>query len=244
MSLIQRVLSLEKKFKQYVEQLLDIERRLSNIIRLGTVQSAHDTTVDVRVSANLAKGIPFFVPAMGRVKDYRRPSVGEQCILINLGNGDNLNNAVALMGLRSNLYPFPTLKPNEVMRDYGGGMQEIYDLDAGSLKCIYPGGKTLEANVTHLGDTAHTGDLDHVGNQEHTGNINRTGDSIFTGQFISTGSFNHLGAFAIAGGAGGGAATFAGGMEITDGDVVVDGYSVKLHHHDDAEERPTSEAKP
>ncbi|MBU2897687.1 phage baseplate assembly protein V [Vibrio hepatarius] len=232
MNLVQRLLSLEKKFKQFVEQLQDIERRLANIIRIGTVHAAYENTVDVKSSSNDAKSIPFFVPAMGRVRDYRRPTVGEQCILINLGDGDNLNNAVVLMGLRSTQFPFPSFNENEVVRDYGGGMKEVYNLDSGSLTCIYPGGKTLRADLTH------------EGNQEHTGNTNRTGDTISTGNIVSTGAFNHQGAFAISGGSGGGVATFAGGMDVTNGDVVVDGYSVKLHHHIDDEGRPTSEAKP
>ncbi|EOX1828731.1 phage baseplate assembly protein V [Vibrio cholerae] len=230
MELLKRMAALQKQVEWLTEELASTNRRLENIIRLGTVAQANADTVDVQTGANLAKGAPFFVPAAGRVKHYRRPSVGEQCILINLGSGDNLNNAVALMGLRSNLYPFPTLKENEVMTDYGGGMKEVYDLDAGSMTCDYPGGMFL------------TADLTHIGNQEHTGNTNRTGDSIFTGSFINTGMFNHQGAFAVSGGVGGGAAIFEGGMNITNGDVVVDGYSVKLHFHYDDENRPTSQA--
>lgn len=230
MEALRRIAALQKQVEWLTEELANTNRRLENIIRLGTVAKANADTVDIQTGANLAEGAPFFVPAAGRVKHYRRPTVGEQCILINLGSGDNLNNAVALMGLRSDQFPFPTIKENEVMTDYGGGMTEVYDLDAGSVECIYPGGQTIKADVTH------------IGNQEHTGNTNRTGDSIFTGSFISTGLFNHQGAFAVSGGAGGGVATFEGGMNITSGDVVVDGYSVKLHFHYDYENRPTSQA--
>ncbi|MDN3699194.1 phage baseplate assembly protein V [Vibrio cortegadensis] len=237
MNFIKRILSIEKKLRDFIEEFKDLERRVANIIRLGTVQSAYDSTVDVTTSSNLAKGVPFFVPAMGRVKDYRRPTVGEQCILINLGNGDNLNNAVALMGLRSSRFPFPTLNENEVMRDYGGGMKEVYNLDSGSVTCFYPGGMTLHADLTH------------IGNQEHTGNTNRTGDTISTGQIISTGVFNHAGSFSVSIGAvygmarSQGASSFSGSLHVLNGDVVVDGYSVKLHHHIGNEGKPTSEAK-
>ncbi len=230
MEVLKRIAALQKQVESLTEELASTNRRLENIIRLGTVVQANADTVDIQAGENLATGVPFFVPAAGRVKHYRRPTKGEQCILINLGSGDNLSNAVSLMGLRSNLYPFPTLKENEVMTDYGGGMKEVYDLDTGSMTCDYPGGMFLNADLTH------------VGNQEHTGNTNRTGDSIFTGNFISTGMFNHQGAFAVSGGTGGGAATFEGGMDITNGDVVVDGYSVKLHIHYDDENRPTSQA--
>lgn len=145
MELLKRMAALQKQVEWLTEELASTNRRLENIIRLGTVAQANADTVDIQTGANLAKGAPFFVPAAGRVKHYRRPSVGEQCILINLGSGDNLNNAVALMGLRSNLYPFPTLKENEVMTDYGGGMKEVYDLDKGKLVASYPGGVEVYA---------------------------------------------------------------------------------------------------
>lgn len=232
MEILRRVTALQRHLEQLTNELANTNRRLDNIVRLGVVAAVRGSVVDVKTGANIAKDVPFFVHAAGRVRHYRQPTAGEQCILINLGSGDNLSNAVALMGLASDTFPLPTLSEKEVMTDYGNGMTETYNLDSGSMYCIYPGGMTLIADLTH------------IGNQEHTGNLNRTGDSIFTGQLISTGSFNHMGGFAVASaGRGGDAATFAGSLNVTGGDVTVDGYSVKLHFHTDAENRATSEAK-
>ncbi|MGD8109381.1 phage baseplate assembly protein V [Vibrio sp. TRT 17S01] len=231
MEILRRVRELELAVVGLKEELAEANRRLANIIRLGTVTAAGDTTVDIRTGKNNPKQIPFFVHAAGKVRHYRRPTVGEQCVLINLGSGDNLSNGVALMGLCSNSFAPPTIEANQVMTDYGNGMTELYDLEAGSLVCTYPGGMELNADLTHNG------------NQEHTGNTNRTGDTVSTGDITSTGMFNHQGGFAISAGASGGPATFAGSMAVTGGDINVDGYSVKLHHHVDDEGRPTSEAK-
>ncbi|WED23075.1 phage baseplate assembly protein V [Vibrio sp. JC009] len=232
MEIVKRIRELEYSVSSLTEELEETKRCLSNIIRLGTVSAVHGDTVDISTGNNNPKQIPFFVSSSGRVRHYRPPTVGEQCILINLGAGDNLNQAVALMGLRSDEFPLPTLSENEVMTDYGGGMKEVYNLDSGALVCDYPGGMVLNADLTHLGNT------------EHTGNLNRTGDTVSTGNIISTGMFNHMGGFAVSGGAaGGGTPTFEGSMKIVGGDIDVDGYSVKLHHHMDAEGRPTSGAK-
>ncbi|WP_237584164.1 phage baseplate assembly protein V [Photobacterium halotolerans] len=232
LQLLNRLLSLERELLTLKQEVEENRRAAANIIRLGYVNAATENAVNVTTGDNLATGIPFFVLASGRVSQYRRPSLGEQCLLLNLGSGDNLNNAVALMGLPSSQYPCPTTAENEVMTDYGNGMTELYDLDSGQLTANYPGGLIINADMTH------------TGNMEHTGSVNRTGDTILTGNTVSTGNFNHLGGFAVAGGPGGGAATISGGMAITGGDVSVEGLSLTQHHHDDAESRPTSKAKP
>lgn len=131
------------------------------------------------------------------------------------------------MGLPSNQFPCPTTAENQVMTDYGNGMTEVYDLDSGSLTVNYPGGYNITADITH------------IGNAELTGNTNRTGDLINTGNIVSTGGFNHSGAFAVTPGGSSSLPSFSGGMNITGGDVTVDGISVKFHIHLDAENRPT-----
>lgn len=225
-NLFERLKSLEDEMLKLAEEMEENRRASSNVIRLGVVIESNAKAVKVKTGRNFANNIPFFVFAAGRVSHYRRPSVGEQCILLNLGSGDNLNNAVALMGLPSNQFPCPTTAENQVMTDYGNGMTEVYDLDAGSLMVQYPGGYHITADITH------------VGNAELTGNTNRTGDLINTGNIISTGGFNHSGSFAVTPGGSGSVPSFNGGMNIKGGDVMVDDISVKFHIHIDAEGRP------
>ncbi|HFQ4959204.1 TPA: phage baseplate assembly protein V [Vibrio vulnificus] len=161
--LIKHVASLESQVLELREELEENNRASANIIRLGVVAKADKTTVDIKTGDNLAKGIPFFVLAAGRVRHYRRPTVGEQCLLINLGSGDNLNNSVALMGLPSTAFPCPTVAENEVMTDYGDGMTERYNLDDGSLTCHYPGGVKIYGDTWQDGNYTATGDItDHT----------------------------------------------------------------------------------
>ncbi|ODA29883.1 baseplate assembly protein [Veronia pacifica] len=131
----------------------------ANGIRLGVVTNPAAATVDVVTGDNKATGVPFLVMCSGKVSHYRRPSEGEQCLLVNLGSGDNLNNAVALMGLPSDRYPVPTTKANEVMTDYGGGMTEVYDLEKGSLTAKYPGGLNIVGDTRQTGAITATGDI-------------------------------------------------------------------------------------
>lgn len=225
-NLFERIHSLEEEMLKLAEEMEENRRAASNIIRLGVVEATSAKTVNVKTGKNFTTKVPFFVLAAGRVSHYRRPSVGEQCLLLNLGSGDNLNNAVALMGLPSNQFPCPSTDEKIVMTDYGNGMTETYDLDAGSLTVNYPGGYNITADITH------------VGNAELTGNTNRTGDLTNTGNIVSTGAFDHSGSFAVTAGGSGSVPSFSGGMNITGGDVKVDDISVKFHIHIDAEGRP------
>ncbi|EDP60853.1 Phage baseplate assembly protein V [Vibrio sp. AND4] len=161
--LMKHVSALEKKVLELHEELEENNRASANLIRLGVVANAEQTTVDIQTGDNLVKRIPFFVLASGRVSQYRRPSVNEQCLLINLGSGDSLNNAVALMGLPSTNFPCPTTKENEVMTDYGNGMSELYNLDDGSMVCRYPGGVKIYGDTWQDGSYQATGDItDHT----------------------------------------------------------------------------------
>ncbi|PTO69270.1 baseplate assembly protein [Vibrio splendidus] len=154
---------MEKKVLELHEELEENNRASANLIRLGVVVKAEANTVDIQTGDNLVKRIPFFVLAAGRVSQYRRPSVNEQCLLINLGSGDSLNNAVALMGLPSTQFQSPTVKDNEVMTDYGNGMSELYNLDDGSIVCRYPGGVKIYGDIWQDGDYQATGEVtDHT----------------------------------------------------------------------------------
>ncbi|PNQ69034.1 baseplate assembly protein [Vibrio agarivorans] len=154
---------MEKKVLELHEELEENNRTSANLIRLGFVVKAEKTTVDIQTGDNLVKRIPFFVLASGRVSQYRRPSVNEQCLLINLGSGDSLSNAVALMGLPSTQFPCPTIEENEVMTHYGNGMSERYNLDDGSVVCHYPGGVKIYGDTWQDGSYQATGDItDHT----------------------------------------------------------------------------------
>ncbi len=158
-AILEHTKSLEEEMLLLREEVEANRSALANIIRIGVVDKVGETTVDIKTGENKATTVPFFVHCAGRVSHYRRPSEGELCILINLGSGDNLNNAVALMGLPSTKFPFPSVKENEVVTDYGNGMIERYDLDKGSMEAHYPGGLKIIGNTEQDGNYKSSGDV-------------------------------------------------------------------------------------
>ena len=69
-------------------------------------------------------------------------------------------------------------------------------------------------------------------------------ESTFTGNVTVQKRLTYQGGMAGSNNQGGPTATIDGGMDITNGDVVVDGIAVKGHHHDEHDGPPTSLAKP
>ncbi|WP_122036442.1 phage baseplate assembly protein V [Aliivibrio sp. EL58] len=174
--IMQRIISLENKVLEQGDELEDLRGNLANLIRLAVVEKASKTTVDIKTGDNEVKDVPFFVFCSGKVSHYRRPSVGELCLLVNLGSGTNLNNAVALMGLPSSKYPAPTTKENEVMVDYGNGMTELYDIESGKLVAKYPGGYEIHADSKQIGKNELEGDSIQKGNQQIEGDTKQKGN--------------------------------------------------------------------
>ena len=169
--IMERIFSLENKVLEQGDELEELRGNTANLIRLAVVDKASKTTVDITTGDNEVKDVPFFVFCSGKVSHYRRPSKGELCLLINLGSGTNLNNAVALMGLPSTQYPAPTRNENEVMTDYGNGMTELYNIESGKLVAKYPGGYEIHADSKQIGNQQIEGDTKQKGNIEATKEI-------------------------------------------------------------------------
>ena len=169
--IMERIFSLENKVLEQGDELEELRGNTANLIRLAVVDKASKTTVDIKTGDNEVKDVPFFVFCSGKVSHYRRPSKGELCLLINLGSGTNLNNAVALMGLPSTQYPAPTRNENEVMTDYGNGMTELYNIESGKLVAKYPGGYEIHADSKQIGNQQIEGDTKQKGNIEATKEI-------------------------------------------------------------------------
>ena len=169
--IMERIFSLENKVLEQGDELEELRGNTANLIRLAVVDKASKTTVDIKTGDNEVKDVPFFVFCSGKVSHYRRPSKGELCLLINLGSGTNLNNAVALMGLPSTQYPAPTTNENEVMTDYGNGMTELYNIESGKLVAKYPGGYEIHADSKQIGNQQIEGDTKQKGNIEATKEI-------------------------------------------------------------------------
>ena len=87
--------------------------------------------------------------------------------------------------------------------------------------------------VTMLGDTYQEGNYEHLGNRTQTGDYTLTGDFTINGQTIKNGNLTINGNITINGGGGGGGTVNATGctINLSSGDIVADGISLKNHTH-------------
>ncbi|MNQ73424.1 Phage-related baseplate assembly protein [compost metagenome] len=108
--------------------LIDLLRKIDDLIRIGTVTEVRSGECRVETKGNHTNWRPYLVLRAGRTRRRMRPSVGEQVILLSLG-GD-LRNAFVLAGIYQDAHPEP------LADDHNG------DLD----RTEYPDGAIIEYN--------------------------------------------------------------------------------------------------
>ncbi|MGL5484866.1 MAG: hypothetical protein ACRDC6_01045 [Shewanella sp.] len=114
-------------------------RRANNAILLGRIQSVSGHRCTVVVGKNTTPPIKWFSAAAGDVAHYRQPSVGETTLLLNYGAGDNLQGCIALVGIDSDDFPFPTDNPDWVYTQIAQSYL-YWDKAVGKLVIHAPGG--------------------------------------------------------------------------------------------------------
>ncbi len=139
---------------EHIEKILDLStevedlrRRLHLMIRLGRVSEIHESNQQIKVKHGDLETpfVKWFAQSAGRVSHYRCPTVKEQVILLNYAAGNTGTQSIALVGIDSTAFPFPTDDPNLVMTAYGDKCAEIWDMENGTL--------TLKAEKEILLDT-------------------------------------------------------------------------------------------
>ncbi|ADZ91100.1 phage baseplate assembly protein V [Marinomonas mediterranea] len=106
----------------------DLRRRMQSMVRLGYVESIHESgmLIKVRHGELTTPSIRWFAAAAGATTDYRCPSEGEQCVILNYGGGNAGAQTVALVGLFSDAFPAPTTETNLITRCYPDGSLVSY----------------------------------------------------------------------------------------------------------------------
>lgn len=86
--------------------------------------------------------------------------------------------------------------------------------------------------ITMLGDTYQEGNYEHLGDRTQTGDYTLTGDFTINGQTVKNGNLTVNGNITINGGGGGSAVNATGcTINLSGGDVIADGISLKNHTH-------------
>lgn len=110
-----------------ITDLVEIARRIANILRMGTVEEIDHGGARVRVRSGeiLTTWLPWFTWRAGATSTWSAPTVGEQ-VLILAPSGD-LAGAVVLPALYTDAHPAPSTSPTQHVTRYPDGATISYD---------------------------------------------------------------------------------------------------------------------
>ncbi len=154
--------------------LTDTQRRLANIIRIGTIEEADFATarVKVRFGEILTGWLPFGGQRAGGMRVWNPPSVGEQVVVLS-PSGD-LTQGVAIPGLYSDAKPAPGSTGTAVNIVFPDG--STLSWDGGDLVFTSTAAVKIVAPTIRL-----EGAVTVIGNIDQTGGITSSGDHVAQG---------------------------------------------------------------
>ena len=165
-------------------RLVELARRLANVIRAGVIAEVDPAAARVRVrygedTAALTGWLPWITPrAGGGDTVWWAPKVLEQVLLLS-PSGD-LGQAIVLPALFSDSNSAPSGDPDKHLTIYADGAEIAYDQAAHKLKAVLPAGATAEITapdgVTITGDVMITGDVTIEGGVDASGDIDSGGN--------------------------------------------------------------------
>lgn len=162
-----------------MDNTAELNRRLENLIRLGTIAELDPAAARVRVSAGglLTDWLPWFARA-GEDREWDAPSVGEQCMLLSPSGDPALG--VALVGLYSAQRQAPDSDPKIHSRTYRDGAFIEYDTASHTLRAALPAAGNVElvapGGVFIIGDVSIVGSLSATEGATITGTITASVD--------------------------------------------------------------------
>ncbi len=152
-----------------MRRLNELERRLANVILLGTIVEAdYDNALIKAKSGELETGwLNWIGTRASNDVDWWAPEVGEQVVVM-CPNGDP-ELGVVLPAIYQNKHPATDNKPTVRRVRFANGADFSYDREANALKIILPEGATTE--LVSGGGIAMTGDTTIAGKLHVTGDI-------------------------------------------------------------------------
>lgn len=196
----------------------DLNRRLENLIRFGTIKTINPSKPIPRVIVNLGDidtpEIRCLNVRSGADATWDMPSIGEECVVVS-PCGEIGPTSFVLYGFYNDDHPAPSDDLNQKIRMFADGCVIAYDVSAHHLSAILPGGGsavlTADGGVTVNGNTTINGDLTLNGNQITNGSTVITGNHSVGGSQLVQGSSHSSGHFS------------------TDDDVTAGDISLKNH---------------
>ena len=194
----------------------DLERRLANILRVGTVKTldAAKARITVQIGDLLTGPIPWIAPRAGGDRSWWAPEPGEQVMI--MAPGGELSLGVAIPAIYQTAYPAPANAATVHRTTYADGTVIEYDRATHKLKAAVAG--SIEATATGTASISATGNVS-VGS---SGKIT-----------LAAGTVEIVGN-----------ATISGNLTMPNGDVFLQTISVRHHKHDAVQPGPSLTGEP
>ncbi|MBF7687742.1 phage baseplate assembly protein V [Acinetobacter rathckeae] len=197
----------------------DTNRRLENLIRIGTIASVTPEqpfhTVTVNLGDIVTAPLRLLNMRAGTDKTHDLPSIGEECVVISPSG--ELALGIVICGLNNENFPTPSQNPDIKLRVFEDGAIISYDTKNHALQAILPSAGTAlltaKGGITINGDTTINGNLTTNGNVQTNGNTTMTGNNSVGGSQSVSGTSQSTGSIS------------------TSGDVSAGGISLKNHKH-------------
>jgi len=145
----------------------ELERRMANMIRIGTIASVDVDAARCRVKLGelITGDLPWLTAHAGETRSWAAPSVGEQ-VLVFSPFGD-IAQGVVLPSLYQQAHAAPSADPAEQLSQFEDGAVTSYNSTthrlsallpaAGVVHLVAPDGITIEGDVTVTGDVIANG---------------------------------------------------------------------------------------
>ena len=149
--------------------IVELARRLANLITTGTVQDVRLSPYAVKVSIGqlLTTWLPVVVSRAGKNQSWDPLEEGEQ-VLVFSPDGDLAQGWVCGAGYSQN-HPAPSDKASSKKYNFADGASIEYDRQAHHFNINLPAGATV--NLSATGGITFTGDLTVNGNIQATGDV-------------------------------------------------------------------------
>lgn len=172
-------------------EITELNRRLANLIRIGTIAEADYDKALVRVQIGELKTgwLPWLTARAGGDHTWWAPEQGEQVMI--LSPGGDLAQGVVLAGLYQDAHPPAASAASKHVTTYKDGAVVEYDREAHHLKAILPGNATAEliatGGISIEGDISVTGNVTVSEAVDISGDLSVGGDTSVTGEVTAIG---------------------------------------------------------
>ena len=214
-------------------RLQDLERRLNNLLMIGTISAVDYGSARCRVAIGEIQTawLKWFTTRASSDRSWWAPEVGEQVMV--LSPSGELAAGTVLPAIYQSAHPPPGDRATHRIDDYGDGTRVTYDRASSVLTVECVGDIVVENAKSITINTGTTLDITAGGDamlKAPTVTVDSP-QSTFTGAVTIKGPLTYQGGMTGSGGSGP-SATINGTVRVQGGDVIADDTSLKQHDHE------------